>query len=92
MDPALGALLEHGLTPASLVGLFLVLYLRKDKELKLEREASDRELKLERDARIKDNRDLNDLALKLQGQVLTSVQTLKDVFDEIRRQYPRRGG
>lgn len=92
MDPLIAALLEHGVTPATLVGLFLVLYLRKDADLKKERAASDAELKGERDARIRDAKDFNELALKLQGQALDSVQKLKEVLDELRRQYPQRRG
>jgi hypothetical protein len=45
----------------------------------------DKELTLERAARVKQAEAYTTLALDLQGKVITSVQTLSSVFDELRK-------
>lgn len=45
----------------------------------------DRELKAERDARIADAKNYTELALKLQGQVIGSVNKLSEILEEMRK-------
>lgn len=45
----------------------------------------DRQLQDERDARITDAKNYNDLALKLQAQVLDAVNKLADILDEMKK-------
>lgn len=73
MDVVIEALTRYGL-PGAVVALFAVLYVLKD-----------RELKAERDARIGDAKNFNELSMKLQAQVIDTVNTLRTVFDEVRR-------
>lgn len=84
MDVVVEALTRYGL-PGAIIALIAVLYVLKDRELRSVREAKDQELKVERDARINDSKEYRELALKLQAQVIDTVNTLRTVFDEVRR-------
>jgi hypothetical protein len=46
--------------------------------------SKDRELKLEREARINDAKNYNELALKLQAQVLDAINKLGDILEEMK--------
>jgi hypothetical protein len=48
----------------------------------------DTDLKSERAARIADAKDYNTMALGLQSQVLTAVNKLSDVFEEVKKLIP----
>lgn len=77
MDPAIAAqIASHGLLGALLVAVTWA-YWNKD-----------RELKNERDARIADAKGYNDLALKLQAQVIDSVNKVSEILDEMKRLMP----
>ena len=73
MDVVIEALTHYGL-PGAVIAVFVVLYIRKDNEVKRER-----------DARIADSKEYRELALKLQAQVIESVNNLRLVLDEVRR-------
>lgn len=45
----------------------------------------DNELKLEREARITDAKNYTDLALNLQKQVLEAIDTLSEILDEMKK-------
>jgi hypothetical protein len=45
----------------------------------------DRQLQEERDARIADAKNYNELALKLQAQVLDAVNKLADILEEMKK-------
>jgi hypothetical protein len=82
LDPAgaiVAALLSHGVPGAVILVLGWWIY-RKDAELAAERKA-----------RVEDAKAYNDLALKLQGQVIEAVNKLATVFDEIKKLVPRGG-
>lgn len=48
--------------------------------------SKDRELKAEREARITDAKNYNELALKLQAQVLDAVDKVGDILGEMKKQ------
>jgi hypothetical protein len=82
VDPAIATqIASHGLLGVLLVAVAWA-YWNKD-----------RELKTERDARISDAKAYNDLALKLQAQVIDSVNKLAETFDEMKKlmSQPRTG-
>lgn len=54
--------------------------------------SKDRELKAERDARIEDAKNYNELALKLQAQVLEAIDKLGDILGEMKKQGRGFGG
>lgn len=78
MDVVVEALTHYGL-PGAAFAAMLVLYVRKDNEVKRER-----------DARIADSKEYRELSLKLQAQVIDTVNDLRVVFDEVRRLPARR--
>lgn len=47
--------------------------------------SKDKQLKEERDARIADAKGYNELALKLQGQVIDAVNKLAEILDEMKK-------
>lgn len=55
----------------------------------------DRQLKEERAARIQDAKDFNQMALDLQSKVLSAVDKLSDILDEMKQRFmgapPRQG-
>jgi hypothetical protein len=75
MDPILAALLEHGLTPAAFVGVFIYLYVNKDKELKAER-----------NARIEDAKETLKLVMAVQDKTSENINKLSTILDETRKQ------
>jgi hypothetical protein len=72
VDVLVDALTRYGI-PGIVLAVFIVLYVRKDADLK--RETS---------ARIQDAKDYNVLALKLQSDVLTAVDKLEALFNAVR--------
>jgi hypothetical protein len=66
-------LLEHGVTGLA-AGVFLWLYLLKDKELTKER-----------GARIEDAQKFTTVALGLQERALSSVEKLSNILEEVRK-------
>jgi len=78
MEALLEALTKFGL-PGVVVAIFVVLYVKKDQELKRER-----------DARIEDAKAFRDLVLGVQEKALTTANRLADIFDELKRTSPRR--
>ncbi len=81
MDPSIAAqVASHGLLGVLLVAVTWA-YWTKDKELKAER-----------DLRIADAKAYTDLALKLQAQVIDSVNKLAETFDEMKKMMAPRTG
>jgi hypothetical protein len=78
VDPIIAGLATHGVPGLVIAGLFWWLVLK------------DRDLKAERDARIKDAQAYNQLSLQLQDRVITTVNKLSDLFDELRKKGPYR--
>lgn len=78
MDVLLDGLSRYGL-PGIVLAIFIGLYVKKD-----------RELRLERDARITDVKSYNDLTLKLQSQVIDAINKLSSILDEVRKGTLRR--
>jgi chemotaxis regulatin CheY-phosphate phosphatase CheZ len=89
MEALLEALTKFGL-PGVVVAIFVFLYVKKDQELKRER-----------DARITDAKDFNKVivemqeafnkrALELQDKAIQTANRLSDVFEELKNRYPRR--
>jgi len=72
-------LLSHYGMPGVLLAIVIVLYVQKDRELKKEREA-----------RIDDAKAFHTVVLGVQEKALNTANRLTEVFDELRRQYPRR--
>jgi hypothetical protein len=66
------ALAHYGI-PGIVLAVFVALFVKKDAELKRER-----------DARIQDAKDFNTLSLKLQQDVLTAVDKLESLFNAVR--------
>jgi len=72
VDVLVDALTHYG-APGVCVAVFVVLFVKKDAELKRER-----------DARIQDAKDFNTMSMKLQAEVLTAVDKLEAVFSASR--------
>ena len=75
MDPTslAATIASHGLLGALLVVVGLYAW------------SKDKQLKEERDARINDAKNYNELALKLQAQVLDAINKLADILDEMKK-------